>query len=727
MKGPDFGRFGGIVRHSILIGGAMIARSDVHSQITPDLAGQFSQGHILQHGDIFSDEGHSSEPRENHGITQRRHGHIFERPAKVRSSHSPHPSIHSFTPNSFDSGFLGTNGTTPEIIGSNHLPSRDGYDFFPPTTHDVREGGKVISKFISQAARAREGETVDAGLMRELNILEYQFRRITSLPPADQQVVVASFFNIIGELDPPPPPPDNWLADATPEQREKIDWALGLLAEGGISVGVGMAIVRREYERKEFKKVSSLLFALATLVSACGMNAVETATALLPNSQPMTTEQAPTLVNPNVSVATETPPPNSIPPGDPVTYLGGGSGGQEISCDATAGTLVDRFRTPAGSRIPNELMTLHSADTTLWSADELSSLTDGQGNSIAPVVEEIQRSIVAIDPEADVTNVVSGEGYVLVVTKKGKYVWAIDRNGAPQSRPDVITGTKGFRIIPDPPPGIEGDKRYAVSGGCGVLGVYKDGNMIAVYKPIADKWELVNPPPSESATPVELASAIPLLATPELIATPAEAAPFIDVTLGNGERFTIPADAIPELVMPTTFYALDGEIIPESEVSKWADFRYISETTDSHQFMKYHLTNVVNLTIPWIVSVDGEPTRYYTRIGTKDPQGNWHTYIVYLGTDSPDDEIGVRDRNGFSGQPVSGYKDNLIPGQLMQIEFIHDPPQDYVGPDTFPVKKVHVAQKFDAFLDRLVAAMRSRDSFPEEAEGIIPANTLTLP
>lgn len=207
----------------------------------------------------------------------------------------------------------------------------------------------------------------------------------------------------------------------------------------------------------------------------------------------------------------------------------------------------------------------------------------------------------------------------------------------------------------------------------------------------------------------------------------AEAAPLIDVTLGNGERLTIPADQVPDLVMPTTFYALDGEVIPENEVSKWSQFGWISENTDSNNFMKYHLTYVTNLTTPWKVSFEAESTRYYTRIGIEDSKGIWYTYIAYLGTESDEYAMYVRDHAGFSKYSLEMLMSKLIPGQLMQLEFIHDPPQDYVGPNTPTIKRVYLAQAFDGFLDRLVAAIRSGDSFPDEAEGIIPAWTLTLP
>lgn len=510
----DLGKF---VSRSTIIAGTAFGLRDASPLMTPDVA-QSPPGHVWNSSqNIFSDEPQQEARRDKPGHPHHADHHDFERRrAKTHTPHFHESSFHSTVRHDGESGFTsGVTGFDPQSaisMGTIYSAFSEG-EHYEPSTAGVSKHGKVLAKLISGIASDRQnGEGGEAGKsrMRDLNTLEYQLRHFTSLSPQQQQEAAASFFSIASDL---PPAPEGWLPDLTPEQ---MNWFLGEVAVGAVA-GAAMALAYEATTKKGLKKALPVLASMSMLISACGGNVVSTATALVDGTARV---PATALADPNVRVSTAIPfVPTDVPRDLETAVLkGGGAGGQYITCEAAAGALIETSRkTPDGIFIPTGIMQPHNPDPNKWSLDEKGALIDAQGKSIAPTIDIIKAAIEKINPKIRVKTIVSGEGYVLeLIDEKGNHVWAVDQNDIAHFRPDIVAGTTKFRIISDPP--IDGDQKYIVTGGCGVLGVFdkKTGKMIAVYKPLANKWELFLPPTAVApAVPTATSAPVPS-PTPDL-------------------------------------------------------------------------------------------------------------------------------------------------------------------------------------------------------------------
>lgn len=379
--------------------------------------------------------------------------------------------------------------------------------FSEPARH-----AKTIARGLASFEKDDWGKNMPSGLAG----LKHDLRGFDDLSPDGQRQTVNK---LTRALPPFPPAPEGWqpVASST-EEKEKLDWALMVLAEAGL---LGGAIGLAYQLGKNRRKAIPVLVAVASLVTACGGNIAETATAIFPGGQ-QTTEQAP---SPALTILSPTAPLSSPNLEASATTGFSGSGGGFQTCEAAAETFLAPRISQDGARVPSESMVQHSPDPNKWTVDEKRALVDSSGNSIAPLIDDLKDQIAEIDSNVSVVAVwSSSEGYVLQLQVNGKDVWAVARNGLLQYRPDQLVDTilgdsegdtDEFRILPDPP--VEGEKRYVVTGGCGVLGVFdKKGNMVAMYKPLTNEWVMLTGDNAAQAfgtpaTPLEqLASATPL-------------------------------------------------------------------------------------------------------------------------------------------------------------------------------------------------------------------------
>lgn len=502
----DLGQF--VSRSTIIAGTAFVLR-DASPLLTPDLVHSPQPGNVWHTSvNIFQDHAQQETHRDKTGHPHHIDSHDFERRrAKINTSHFHESRFHPSVRNDGESGFMGgdTGFNSQSTIGMGTIYSSfsEG-EHYEPSTAEVGKHGKVLAKLVSGMASDRQnGEGGETGKrsLRDLNTLEYQLRHFTSLSLQQQQEAAVSFFTIASEL---PPAPEGWLPDLTPEQ---MDWFLGEVAVGAVA-GAAMALVYEATTKKGIKKALPVLASIGMLISACGGNVVSTATGLVEGTAPAL---KPPLADPNVKVVTGTPGITATAPKDLAVVLGGNGaeGGLFQTCEAEVARLQAQYKMPEGLRIPQDIVVFHGSDPNKWTPAEKAALVDGQGKSIAPTIDVIKGRIEKINPKIRVKAIWSGEGYVLHLTdENGKEVWAVGKNGIPSYRPDMITDTEKFRLIPDPP--VDGEKRYVVANGCGVLGIFdKKGNMIAVYKPLANKWELFLPATATPAIPTATTAPVP--------------------------------------------------------------------------------------------------------------------------------------------------------------------------------------------------------------------------
>ena len=239
---------------------------------------------------------------------------------------------------------------------------------------------------------------------------------------------------------------------------------------------------------------AGVLIIASMLVSACAPL----------KEQPGITQPVETAAVPTISVPApfEIPAPATLTQEPPATELA--LGGAYQTCEAAAENfLVGKPQTDQGYVIPTGVMGDYPADPEQWTDEEKKVLVDGDGNSIAPAVLESMRALRAIDPGVRFVRLWQGEGYVLALQdSKGNFVWAISKEGVPQFRPDVAKNTDRFDTVPQQP--LDGELRYVVTGGCGVLGVFDGDVMRAMFSPLAWEWQLLAPPiPEPTATPAE--------------------------------------------------------------------------------------------------------------------------------------------------------------------------------------------------------------------------------
>ncbi len=457
----------------------------------------------------------------------------------------------------------GLDSQQAQELGAFATGRSNGDDYRTPM-QDVGRHAEDLSKALSLYGSAMQAEIPDSerpGRLRQFGKIEYDLRRFDSLPADTQQEVGRSVIKILADV---PTAPDGWIPmGSTKAEQERINLALTLLADAGMaSVALGFV-----YQLgKKRRKALPALFALAAVVSACGGNVAETATVVFGGGQ-QTTEQVPPPI----------PQQNSPSPEASATTGLSGSGGEYPTCEAAAASFLAPRMSPQGAIVPSESMASHSGDPNKWSEADKVALVDDQGNSIAPRIDQAKDAIQAIDGRIRVGNVWSGEGYVLGLQNvEGQYVWAMGKDGIPRYRPDLADDdTDKFRIILDPL--VDGEKRYVVTGGCGVLGVFdKKENMIAMYKPLTDEWVMLTGEnaaqeafgtPAIPAATEQLASAIPLPSetpTPEPTATPDRVA-----------SFEIPADHAP-------FWAYDGGISVITTSQNGQDFALYSAIFQSY-------------------------------------------------------------------------------------------------------------------------------------------------
>lgn len=422
---------------------------------------------------------------------------------------------------------------------------------------------KTIAQGLASLAKDDWGQDTPSGLAR----LKHDLRGFDGLSADDQRRTFNKFIHTLPSF---PPAPDGWQPVASSaEEKKQLDLALTVLAEVGLAVGATSLLYQLGKNRR---KAVPVLVALASLVAACGGSVSETATALFPGGQ-QATEQAPS------STPTHSPitPLGSPSPDASATTGPSGFGGGYQTCEAAAETFLAPRISKDGAKVPGESMVQHSPDPNKWTANEKLALVDSNGQSIAPLLDDLKDQIAAINPSVHAVAVwSSSEGYVLELQINGKEVWAVARNGLPQYRPDLlvdtITGvsegdTDEFRLIPDPP--VDGDKKYVVTGGCGVLGVFdkKSGNMVAMYKPLTNEWVMltgdnaVQEAFGTPATPVateQLATITPFPSeTPAPTATPVEllggdkTSVVFAISYGSGFVYDIPKEVQPSLI-PTT-------------------------------------------------------------------------------------------------------------------------------------------------------------------------------
>lgn len=200
-------------------------------------------------------------------------------------------------------------------------------------------------------------------------------------------------------------------------------------------------------------------------------------------------------------VPTNSPTETSVKPVVTATEWAGG--GPEGSYEATLSILLTgRQAEGGGYRIPSALMQRYdNVSDIIKNPKNYPELIDADGNSIAGAVS---RAIDAYGGKAIVTKLWSGEGYVLELKNaEGNFVWAIDKNGIAQYRPDIAVGTSEYREVPQSP--ISGDTRYMVVGGYGILGVFQGDVLKATFSPQSWEWQVFQPlPPEPSATAAEI-------------------------------------------------------------------------------------------------------------------------------------------------------------------------------------------------------------------------------